>query len=96
MSKISILVTGLILMLSMMAARAEVISIADPRYDVSNSSTGVLRPTQGMNMSVVEQKFGKPSQKLPAVGEPPITRWQYGEFDVFFEYDKVIHSVINR
>jgi len=96
MPKISMMVTGLILMLSMTAAQAEVISIADPRYDVPNSNTGVLRPTQGMNMSVVEQKFGQPTQKFPAVGEPPITRWQYGEFDVFFEYDKVIHSVINR
>ncbi len=96
MPKISMMVTGLILMLSMTAANAEVISITDPRYDVPNSPSGVLRPTQGMDMSQVQQKFGEPTQKLPAVGEPPITRWQYGEFDVFFEYDKVIHSVINR
>ncbi|WP_438969907.1 hypothetical protein [Methylophaga sp.] len=96
MPKISIMVTGFILMLSMAAAQAEVISIADPRYDVPNNSAGVIRPTQGMNMSQVEQKFGQPTEKFPAVGEPPISRWQYGEFDVFFEYDKVIHSVINR
>ncbi len=96
MPKISMMVTGLILMLSMTTASAEVISIADPRYDVPNSPSGVLRPTQGMDMSQVQQKFGEPSQKLPAVGDPPITRWKYSEFDVFFEYDKVIHSVINR
>lgn len=96
MPKISMMVSGLILMLSITAAQAEVISIADPRYDVPNSTAGILRPSQGMNMARVEQKFGPPMQKLPAVGEPPITRWQYGEFDVFFEYDKVIHSVINR
>jgi len=96
MPKISMIVTGLILMLSMTFAHAEVISIADPRYDVPNSTDGVVRPTQGMNMSQVEQKFGPAEQKFPAVGEPPITRWQYTEFDVFFEYDKVIHSVINR
>lgn len=96
MPKISMMVSGLILMLSITTAQAEVISIADPRYDVPNSTTGILRPSQGMNMARVEHKFGPPTQKLPSVGDPPITRWQYGEFDVFFEYDKVIHSVINR
>lgn len=82
--------------LSLSAVQAEVISIADPRYDVPNSNTGVQRPTQGMNMTQVEKSFGVPESKLPAVGEPPITRWIYREFEVFFEYDKVIHSVVKR
>jgi hypothetical protein len=90
------MVAGSLLMLSLTAAQAEVISITDPRYEVPNSANGVLRPTQGMNISQVEQKFGQPQQKLPAVGDPPISRWQYPEFEVFFEYDRVIHSVVNR
>jgi hypothetical protein len=94
MPKLSILIAGLLLTLT--SAQAEVISIADPRYDVPNSDGGVLRPTQGMNMSQVEQKFGSPETKVPAVGDPPISRWIYPEFSVFFEYDKVIHSVIKR
>jgi hypothetical protein len=94
MPKISILLAGLLLTLS--SAQAEVISIADPRYDVPNSEAGVTRPTQGMNMTQVEQKFGTPENKFAAVGEPPITRWVYPEFSVFFEYDKVIHSVVKR
>lgn len=94
MPKLSILIAGLLLTLS--SVQAEVISIADPRYDVPNSGSGVLRPTQGMNMSQVEQKFGAPESKVAAVGEPPISRWVYPEFSVFFEYDKVIHSVIKR
>lgn len=96
MPKLSIMVAGSLLMLSLTAAQAEVISITDPRYEVPNSANGVLRPTQGMNISQVEQKFGQPQQKLPAVGDPPISRWQYPEFEVFFEYDRVIHSVVNR
>ncbi len=96
MPKISMMVAGLLLVLSMTAARAEVISIADPRYEVPNSTSGVLRPTQGMNMDSVARQFGEPQQKNPAVGDPPISRWQYPDFDVFFEYDKVIHSVVKR
>ncbi len=82
--------------LSLTAVQAEVISIADPRYDVPNSDAGIMRPTQGMNMTQVEQTFGTPDTKTPAVGEPPISRWIYSEFEVFFEYDKVIHSVVKR
>lgn len=96
MPKISMMVAGSLLLLSLSAVQAEVISITDPRYEVPNSSAGVLRPTQGMNMADVEAKFGTPEQKLPAVGEPPITRWIYPEFEVFFEHELVIHSVVKR
>jgi hypothetical protein len=46
----------------------------------------------------VEQKFGAPVAKHAAVGgasahQPPITRWDYTGFSVFFERDRVIHSV---
>ena len=49
-------------------------------------------------MQAVEQKFGQPSQRHNAVGgggvkHPPITRWDYPGFSVFFENDRVIHSV---
>lgn len=75
-------------------SQAEVISITDPRYDVPNSAEGVLRPTRGMSMSTVEKKFGEATEKGSAVGEPPITRWVYPEFNVFFEDNIVIHSVV--
>jgi len=29
----------------------------------------------------------------PTVGKPPITRWDYPSFSVFFEHDRVIHAV---
>lgn len=44
-------------------------------------------------MATVETRFGAPSQQQAAVGEPPITRWDYPGFVVFFEHDRVIHSV---
>lgn len=75
-------------------SHAELISITDPSYQVPNSSQGILRPTQGMSMALVEQKFGQPEQKSDAIGHPPITRWIYNNFVVFFEDNLVIHSVV--
>ena len=75
-------------------SQAEVISIADPAHQPTNSAQGVLRPTQGMSMGVVERKFGPAEQKISAVGHPPIARWIYKDFVVFFENNLVIHSVV--
>jgi hypothetical protein len=50
-------------------------------------------PTRGMTMNEVTGKFGVPVTKIPAVGKPPITRWEYPGFVVFFEFDHVIHAV---
>jgi hypothetical protein len=30
------------------------------------------------------------------VGEPPITRWDYGSYSVYFEYDVVLFSVLTE
>jgi hypothetical protein len=51
-------------------------------------------PTRGMRMSTVESRFGAPQNRHAAVGEPPITRWDYPGYAVFFEHDRVIHTVI--
>lgn len=94
MPKFSLFLAGLLFTIT--TAQADVLSIADPRYDVPNSSNGIMRPKQGMNMASVEQHFGAPQSKKPAVGDPPISRWIYQDFEVFFEYDKVLHSVVIR
>jgi hypothetical protein len=59
----------------------------------SNAATAQQRPMRGMSMSRVEQEFGAPTEQLPAVGDPPITRWVYPDFTVYFEYKYVIHAV---
>ena len=48
-----------------------------------------------MTMKTVEAKFGAPQERHPAVGKPPITRWDYPGFSVFFENEHVIHAVVN-
>lgn len=59
----------------------------------------VDRPKRGVTMGEVEKQFGAPVTRHPAVGggnphQPPITRWDYNGFSVFFEGDHVIHSVV--
>lgn len=51
------------------------------------------RPSRGMSMETVEATYGAPAKRIPAVGEPPISRWEYPGFVVYFERHLVIHSV---
>ena len=53
------------------------------------------RPYRGMSMDKVQAQYGAPTRKVAAVGQPPIERWEYPAFTVYFEYQKVIHSVAN-
>ncbi|MCK4950864.1 MAG: hypothetical protein KAS48_03535 [Gammaproteobacteria bacterium] len=61
-----------------------------------NSPEGILRPTAGMSMEQVLQQFGEPQKMKGAVGDPPITRWIYASFIVYFEHKYVIHSVVPK
>ncbi len=54
------------------------------------------RPTRGMTQNNVESRFGSPVSKKAAVGDPPISSWEYQGFVVFFEYNRVIHAVVKR
>ncbi len=54
------------------------------------------RPKTGSSRQQVIERFGQPQNSTPAVGQPPITRWDYTDFIVFFEYDHVIHSVLKH
>lgn len=54
----------------------------------------VTTPRMGMTMAAVEAEFGSPQKRDAARGTPPITRWEYGQFAVYFESNQVIHSVI--
>jgi hypothetical protein len=54
------------------------------------------RPRAGMSMAAVESSYGAPSERHPAIGQPPITRWDYPSFSVYFEHDTVVHAVAAR
>ena len=60
-----------------------------------NASAGMVsRPAHGITMDAVTQQFGEPQQRMGPVGDPPISHWVYADFVVYFEYDRVIHSVV--
>ena len=50
-------------------------------------------PGRGMSKAQVRQQFGKPARVQAPVGNPPIGRWHYPDFTVYFENDIVLHSV---
>ncbi len=53
-------------------------------------------PRAGAAMVDVEAQYGAPTEKRDAVGQPPIARWIYPAFTVYFEYDKVVNAVVNK
>ncbi|MER3546303.1 MAG: hypothetical protein C4338_01385 [Rhodanobacteraceae bacterium] len=60
---------------------------------------GMNLPKRGMTMSQVERQYGAPLRKLQTRGgdsprHPPIHRWEYANYIVYFERNHVIHSVI--
>ena len=69
---------------------------ATPPTDTVTESTSQTMPGRGMHMDQVEARFGSPKEKLPAVGNPPITRWDYGSYTVYFERDIVLDSVAHH
>jgi hypothetical protein len=56
----------------------------------------IERPSRGMSMNQVRAKFGDPQQEFPWVGDPPITRWVYEDFTVYFEHELVLDTVVHR
>jgi hypothetical protein len=75
---------------------AEVLLIDSINSAPINSEEGIPRPTRSMTMDQVSQRFGQPNAEHPAVGDPPITRWDYPSYSVFFEYNHVLTSVVHR
>jgi hypothetical protein len=86
-----------------LAAAAAVLALSGParadELQVPNPSASGNTPTSGMSMESVEAKYGAPAKRVPAVGgastaQPPITRWEYPGFTVYFENNHVIHTVV--
>jgi hypothetical protein len=83
----------LTLTLGAAASQATVLLIDGIEADAQSATD---RPKSGMTMASVEKTYGSPAQRHDAVGRPPITRWDYPTFSVYFENDRVIHAVAKR
>ncbi len=74
---------------------ADVITLPDATTDAGKTFALSL-PYRGMSMEAVATQYGAPLQKASPVGEPPIIRWEYEKFAVYFESEYVIHSVMKK
>ena len=59
-----------------------------------NQQQPITLPDKGMDKDSVKARYGEALEKTAASGEPPISRWLYRDFSVYFENETVIHSVI--
>jgi hypothetical protein len=79
-------------------AVAAVLSLAPTAPAVADEAPAAAaspdRPTRGMTKSQVEARYGAPTTKHDAVGNPPISRWDYPTMLVYFEHDHVVHAVL--
>lgn len=78
------------LLLLPLAGHAQVLDMATPGSEAAD------RPARGATMASVQAHYGAPAAVRGPVGQPPITRWEYAGFVVFFERDRVLHSVTVR
>lgn len=86
-----LIITLLLLALSV-PAHAEIIRI--PIGQQGHAETTI--PSRGDSKNKVLDHFGLADEEHPAVGQPPITRWDYREFSVYFEGNRVINSVLHH
>ncbi len=64
--------------------------------DTGNPAATGGQPNRGSTMAAVQGRFGEPTQRHATIGSPPITRWDYPQFSVYFEHDRVLHAVLVR
>ena len=60
------------------------------------TAEGMQLPTNGLTQDEVRARFGDPANRHAPVGEPPITRWDYDGWSVYFEYDRVLSAVLAK
>jgi hypothetical protein len=68
-------------------------TLSTPASDPAAASD---RPHRGSSMATVQSRYGEPTTRHSAIGDPPITRWDYPQFAVYFEHDLVLHAVLVR
>ena len=89
-SKLPAALAGCVMAVAASTALADELT-TPPAPTASEQTAG---PARGTSMEKVEATFGAPIERIPAVGEPPITRWKYPGFEVYFEHQVVIHTVV--
>ena len=80
--------------LAITTVSAELIQV--PIASQASELLSVKRPDRGLSKAAVLADYGQAITVTAAVGEPPISRWEYEDYYVYFEYDHVIHTVLKH
>lgn len=87
------LVCMLVIAIHAQTSTAEEIRI--PIGEQAKDQNPIDMPAKGMSKERVKALFGEPLEEVPAKGQPPISRWKYQDFTVYFDSNAVIHCVRN-
>lgn len=93
----SVLIALTFAMLASSTASADVLLL-----ESIESAPAIPTPHRGLSMTDVRQQYGDPVTEYPTVSanggpyQPPITRWDYDKYSVFFERDVVIDAVVHH
>ena len=88
-NSIAAAIAGAALLFAIPTVLADTLSVPQ-----NSAGSKIITPKPGAYMSDVLSQLGEPSVKSDPVGLPPISRWEYNGFRVYFEHDRVIHSVM--
>ena len=91
---VKIVILAITVFLGSAIAHAEVIKI--PIGNQAHEKQNIDRPQRGLSKIQVEVKYGAPQSIKDAIGEPPISSWNYETYVVFFENNRVIHAVLKH
>lgn len=53
-------------------------------------------PVNGTSMDGVRARYGDPVNTPATIGDPPITRWDYPNWSVYFENELVLFTVLHK
>lgn len=85
------LIWGVVFVSLMSVASADILLIEKVRERMLRDL-----PVNGLTMDEVESRYGTPRGRSGPVGDPPISRWTYDDYSVYFEHRLVIESVLNH
>ena len=96
MKRNAILGLGMLLLAVTAYADDEILLLKAIGKEPPNNAEGLPRPKPGMSRENVSKVFGPPEHASKPVGKPPIYRWEYAKYIVYFENDRVINTVIKK
>ncbi|MDM3869910.1 hypothetical protein QSV34_00940 [Porticoccus sp. W117] len=92
--KITITTLSLIAGTALFCSTASADEVRIPVGQQGAEKQNIEKPRNGQTKQQVQDKFGEPQKQNGPVGDPPISSWEYSDYVVYFEHDRVLHAVL--